>query len=127
MILTAALHTAGNLAARQDSAEEIRVLAAMASLHFPLGMGMQPSLRDIYLDLVWTMSITMGALGVLNLVVAGSSELPDRVLRRVAWVNLIWVTGFLWLAWAQQVPPPLISGVVIEAFVIGSVIVTSRR
>ena len=121
MILTAAVHTAGNLAAKSSSAEETQVRSEMAALRFPLGMGMQPSLWDIYWDLTLTMSITLAALGLINLLLAASGEIPDRILRRVSWVNLIWVVAFLWLSWVQQVPPPLISGIAFVVFVAGSI------
>jgi hypothetical protein len=121
MLLTAAVHTAGNLGTGPDTPEEQRVFGAMESLREPMGMGMNPSVRDIWWVLVLTMSITLAALGVLNLLLAGSEEVPDRVLRRVAWMNLAWVSVFLVLSWVEKVPPPLISAVLIEAFVLGSV------
>src|SRR6185369_7371921 len=69
MILTAAAHTAGNLASGPEDPAERQVFAAMDGLRFPLGMGMNPSLRDVYWELVFTMSITFAAIGVINLVI----------------------------------------------------------
>jgi hypothetical protein len=126
MILTAAAHTAGNLASGPEDPAERQVFAAMDSLRVPLGMGMNPSVRDIYWDLVFTMSITFAALGVINLVVASSPDSTDRLLRRVGWVNALWVGVFLILCWAYRIPPPLISAVVIEAFVLAALIMTRR-
>jgi hypothetical protein len=46
--------------------------AAMESFRLDLGMGMNPSVKDNYKSLTFTMSITLAALGFINLVVAGS-------------------------------------------------------
>src|SRR5215471_16676959 len=86
MLLTAAAHTAGNLGSGPDTPEEQRVFNDMGAIRFPMGMGMNPSLRDIWWDLVFTMSITLVALGAINLVLAASREIRDRMLLRVAWV-----------------------------------------
>lgn len=122
MILTAAAHTAGNLApAPKDPALE-KVMAAMNSYRLPLGMGMTPSLEEIYWDLVLTMSITFAALGAINLVLA-ASDASDRLLRRVSWANLVWIVAFIALSYAYRIPPALISGVVIAIFVAASIAV----
>ena len=42
-----------------------RVLAQMGDLRFA-GIGMKPSLLDVYRSLVFAMSITFNAFGVLN-------------------------------------------------------------
>jgi hypothetical protein len=126
MILTAAAHTAGNMAARQDSPEEQKVFAAMSDLHFPLGMGMTPSLQDVYWTLVWTMSITFAALGAINLLLAASADVPHHVLRCISWANAVWVGAVIVLSWNYRIPPPLISAVVIEFCVIGSLVTLPR-
>src|SRR4051794_38871596 len=126
MLLTAALHTIGNLSARPDAGAEEKLFADMAALHFPLGMGMSPSLRDVYMDLVFTMSITFAALGLLNLMVAGSTDVGADILRRMSWANAIWVGVFVILNVKYQIPPPLISGVVIELVVIASLVVKPK-
>ena len=121
MILTAALHTVGNMLASPDAAEG-KVFAEMSGLHFTMGLGMSPSLQDVYWVLVLTMSVTFAALGAINVVIAGS---PDTALvRRAAWMNAVWVAVFIVLCWIYRIPPPLISGVVIEAFVVGSLVTT---
>jgi len=126
MILTAAAHTAGILKEGPVDPAEQRVLAAMEEFHIDMGMGMNPSARDIFQSLTITMSITLAALGLLNLLVAGSAAVPDAILRRVSWVNLIWVGAFVALNWAYRLPPPLISGLLIEAAVVGALLALRR-
>src|SRR6185503_14934009 len=93
MLLTAAVHTAGNLAPVPLQPGEQEVIDAMKRLRTPMGMSMNPSLWDILRDLTFTMTITFFALGILNLALAASKEMPDRVLRRAGWINLAWVTA----------------------------------
>ena len=92
----------------------------MRSYRIPLGLHMSPSLYDIYRLLVFTMSITFLALGAIGLLLAASRDIPDRLLRRVAWLYAVWVTAFLVLSVAQQIPPPLISSVLIEVALLPS-------
>jgi len=122
MLLTAAAHTAGNVVEPPVDPAEQRVFAAMESHRIDMGMGMNPSVRDIFKSLTFTMSITMGALGLLNLLLAGSAAMPAGVLRSVSWVNLIWVGAFLVLNWVCRIPPPLICAVLIELAVVGALL-----
>lgn len=122
MVLTSLAHTAGNLAPHAEDPAEKRLFSEMSSFRVPLGMGMSPSVEDIYWDLVFTMSITFAALGVLNLLIAASEDATDRLLRRVALFNAIWVGAFLLLSWRYQIPPALISAAVIEAVTIASLL-----
>ena len=125
MILTAMAHTAGNLAPNPDVALA-QVLALMKDSHIAMGLGMRPSVFDIYRCLVWTMSITFLALGVLTLAVTGSSESTAGLLRRVSWINAVWVGGFLAITVVYQIPPPLISAVLIEVVLIASLVSAER-
>jgi hypothetical protein len=113
MLLTALAHTAGNLAPVEPTAAEKAVTDAMRGFHLAMGMGMNPSMLDIFEDLTFTMSITFAALAVINLALAASADIADRLLRRIAWINLVWVAAFTWLCWRYRIPPPLISGVLI--------------
>jgi hypothetical protein len=126
MILMAAVHTAGNMAARPDNDAERRVFAEMSGYHVPLGMGMTPSVQDIYWTLAMTMSITFTALGGICLVLSSSRDVSDRVLQRVGWVNAVWVGAFLILSWMYRIPPPLISAVLIEVFVVAALVAGGR-
>ncbi len=112
MLLAAALHTIGNMTPPKDPAR-LALENAMRGFRFSLGMGMNPSMFDIHMVLVLTMTVTYAGFGVLNLVLAGAPELPGRLLRRVMGVNLLWVGASIVLCWFYRVPPPLISCIVI--------------
>jgi hypothetical protein len=120
MVVTAVAHTLGNLAPDQEDASLQLILTDMSSHRFPLGLGMTPSMLDIYRTLVFTMSITLAALGSLNLTIAASREVTDGLVGRLTWVNIAWVGAFLMLALAYRIPPALISAVVIEAVLFAS-------
>jgi hypothetical protein len=127
MILTAAAHTAGNLQSRTNGPAEQRLIDTMNGYRIPMGLGMNPSMSDINSLLVFTMSITFTALGLINLLLAGTPETSARLLRRVAWANALWVGAFLILSWIYRIPPPLISAAVIELFVLASLVALQRR
>jgi hypothetical protein len=91
-------------------------LAAMRASHLPMGMGMNPSLFDIFRDLAFTMSVTFFALAALNLVIVRHRDTTPALLRAVTLVNLVWLAGFIGVCWFHAVPPPLISGVLIWPF-----------
>ncbi len=120
MILTALVHTAGNVAGGPPDPADTAVQAVMQTRKLALGMGMAPSVWDIYRTLIFTMSVTLTALGAVNLLLAADAS--TRLLRRVAWLNFLWVGGFTLLNLAYRVPPPLISGVLIEIAVLGSLL-----
>jgi len=126
MILTSIAHTLGIVASKPETAAEARVIAEMSGLRLPMGMGMIPSLMDVYWAFAFSMSVTFAALGVINLVLAAGAETPARLLRRAGWVNALWVAAFMIVGWAYRVPPPLIFGALIEAFVLAGLIATRR-
>jgi hypothetical protein len=126
MLLTASAHTVGFLSSGGTPAEQ-QMLQSMDSLRGPMGMGMSPSLRDIFYSLAFTMSVTFAALGVMNLVLAASRLVPDSVLRTVGWVNVIWVGAFVTVSWKYQVPPPLMSGAAIEVVLLAYVLMPQRE
>jgi hypothetical protein len=122
MLLTALLHTIGNLTANGDPGV-INVENIMRNFRFTFGMGMNPSMFDVFMALVLIMTVTFIALGVLNLALAAAREMPDRLLRRIIWINLLWVAAFTALCWFYRIPPPLISGIVIELPLIAALLV----
>jgi hypothetical protein len=126
MLLTASAHTIGALSPWPDGPAERKLLAEMRGYVLSMGLGMNPSVFDIYRDLSFTMSITLAALGIMNLVLAASRDATDALLRRAGWVNAVWVGAFLALNYAFQIPPPLLCAVVIEAVVLLALFVPSR-
>jgi hypothetical protein len=126
MILTAVGHTAGFLLGGSSDPADQRVVDAMRERKNPLGMGMNPSVYDIYWDLVLTMSITFAALGLINLLIAATPSASSGLLRKVGWANALWLAAFLVLNVALRIPPSLISGGITELTVI-AFLLTSRR
>jgi hypothetical protein len=126
MILTATVHTMGMLLAKPSNPDEEKLFDTMRSVHFPMGLGMTPSMFAIYQDLSFTMSITFAALGLMNLILAASPDSSIRLLRKVAWINAAWLAAFLMLNASLGVPPSLISAVVIGLAVAGSLVGLSR-
>jgi hypothetical protein len=122
MLLTAVMHTIGNLTPNTDPSV-VELQNRMRSQHFALGLDMNPSMFDAFMLLVLIMTVTFVAFGVLNLVLASARDFPARLLRRAIWINVIWVAAYIALSWFYRVPPPLISGVVIELPLIGALLV----
>src|SRR5947207_5689079 len=72
ILITAALHTIGNLAPRNMGEAQTRVEDVMQSAHVPMGMGMEPSFYDLFRTLTFTMTVTFVALGVIGLMLTAS-------------------------------------------------------
>jgi hypothetical protein len=126
MILTAAAHTAGHFSPGSGPDEE-RVISAMAGFHIPLGLGMNPSILQIYKNLSLTMTITFLAIGSLNLLLAASRDTSERLLLRVKLINVVWVGAFLILCVFYQVTPPLLSALIIEVLLLASLVMPTRH
>src|ERR1700727_707160 len=126
MLLMAAGHTAGFLAGAPSNPVEVKLFADMGAVLNPLGLGMSPSVKDIYFALAFSLGVTFAALGAMNLVLAAIPETPDRVLRAAGWVNALWVGAFLILNWVYLVPPPLIFGAILGLAVAASLIELRR-
>jgi len=124
MLLVAGLHTLGNLSTRPIDAREAAVQHAMRDYTIPLGMGMAPSLWGIFRLLVFTMTVTLVALAALALVLAADRQVPARALRRVA-AALTITSGLLTaMCFFYQVPPPLISFVLVTLLYAGATVTT---
>jgi hypothetical protein len=109
MLLTAAAHTAGQFATAPNDAALSSVLAAMQGYKLDMGMGMKPSVEEIYYSLAFTMSLLLLFLGVQNLVsiyLAGDSA---KLMRSLTMINLLCVVAQVALNWHYRIPPPLIS------------------
>jgi len=122
MLVMAAGHTAGFLTAAPSNPVEEKLFADMGAVLSPLGLGMSPSVKDIYFGLAFALGVTFAALGMMYLMLAAIPETPDRVLRAAGWVNALWVGAFLILNWVYRVPPPLIFGTILEIAVVASLI-----
>ena len=109
-ILTAAAHTTAQLRGAPDRGEALAI-DAMRSYRLPFGLAENPSLLDLFESLSYTMSITFAAMGVLVVTIAASAGAADKLLRRLAWVNVIWLTAFVALNAAHRLPPPALAGV----------------
>jgi hypothetical protein len=113
-LLAGLAHTAGQFTPEEP--ELANALTAMRASRLPMGLGMAPSLFDIFRDLAFTMSVTFFALAALNLVIVRHRDTTPALLRAVTLVNLLWLAGFIGICWFYAVPPPLISGVLIWPF-----------
>ena len=108
-ILVAILHTVGNAAPANEDAAMLAVRAGMEGYRLPLGLGMAPSVWDIFRGLAFTMTVCLLSMGALGLVLAADAETTPRVLSRIAFVFAV-TSALLTLLYAYyQVPPPLIS------------------
>ncbi len=85
-LLVAALHTAGQFAPAPPDPQLYAVKSAMRGVRLALGLGMAPSVWELFQSLTFTMSITVAALGVVGLVVAGASAASPALVRRTAGV-----------------------------------------
>ena len=113
-IAVAGLHTIGNTLSTPPGESTYRTVeTAMRDYRVPMGMGMSPSLWDIYRGLVFTMSICLVAMGALGLAVAGSRDATPALLARLAVVLAFFSAALTVLYWIYQIPPPLISMAVV--------------
>lgn len=80
MLLTAFAHTAGNLSPSDPAL--IDAESRMRGYRIAFGLGMNPSMFDIFMLLVLIMTLTFMAIGILNMFLANARGLPDS---RCAW------------------------------------------
>lgn len=125
MIVTAVFHTLGQFAP-SSGPTETTAINAMQAFRVDLGLGMRPSIFDVFRGLAFTMSITFVAIAALNLVVASSAETSAKLLRRITWVNIIWVVVFTAVTLGYQALPPVISGLVFLVFLVASLAANKR-
>jgi hypothetical protein len=115
LLLEAVAHTLGTLAPVPDDPAVQSVVTGMKGLVTPMGLGMAPSAWDVTRGLAYFMSIALVALGVLGLAVLDAAPDDRRLHRRVALVLLAANLAMLALWWHYQIPPPLISQVIVSA------------
>ena len=126
LILVAAAHTAGIARLLFPTEPLPRVFGAMAAERTPMGMGMEPSVLDISLAVSLTMSVTLAALGLLNLVVAAAADTGAATLRRLAWLDAAWVGALVALYAHYRIPPPLVSTALVEVVLLANLVTTAR-
>jgi hypothetical protein len=112
MLFTALAHTLGTIAPIRNPDQRL-LITQMAALHLPLGVGPEPSVWDIYQNLMFTMSITFLGLGLVNVALGAHRDSTAALMRRVSWMNLVWVAAYIAFALLFQVTPSAISGVLI--------------
>jgi hypothetical protein len=125
MILVAALHTFGSVAPGETDARTEALEQAMRAHHFPMGMGMAPSMYDLFMGLTITMSICLLAIGILGLVLVRHPDSTSALLSSFAWWGA--VTSGVLTAWyfVQRIPPPMVSMAVVTLLYVATAIVTS--
>jgi hypothetical protein len=114
ILITAALHTIGNMAGAPTRGPEENGIRVMQEVRLNMGMGMEPSMYDIFRTLTFTMSVTFTALGVIGLILTGSKSVSSGVIRNITWFYALWNGAFTALCFYYRIPPPLICGVLIE-------------
>jgi hypothetical protein len=123
----AAAHNTGFLLAKSSGPEDDKVMTAMKGFHNELGMGMSPSTYDLFLALAYSMTVLMVGLGATGLVLSADRSVSSSVIRTVTWLYILWVAAFTLVGYYYRVPPPLISGVLIELALIAAVIPSGKR
>lgn len=121
LIVVAGLHTLGHFSPQKDPALQ-RLMAEMDAFRLPLGMGMTPSVRDIFRSLSLTMTVTFVALGLQNLVVASSREATSRLIRSLTVINLLALGALTALFAFYRIPPPLVTVAMVEALFVLSLV-----
>jgi len=117
MLLLAIAHTMGFFAPQPLTPAESSVFAAMDALKEDMG-SMKPSIKDVYYCLALTMTVLYVALGMIMLVLSSSQEIHDGFLRRISWINFLWITAFTIVGYHYQIPPPFISGIILDVAVL---------
>jgi len=125
LIVVALMHSLGHFSPEPDDLGFKAVRGAMRSYHLGLGLGMQPSLHDVFSSLSLTMSVTLLLLGVLNLLVARSDE-GGRMVRAAAAASVIGVGVLVGIFLYYRIPPPLIALGIVEALFVLSLALPDR-
>lgn len=127
MIVTAALHTVGSLAPGEPDAGTQALDQAMRAQRFPMGMGTEPSMYDLFMGLTITMSICLLAIGILGLVLVRHPDATPALLSRFWWWGA--VTSAVLTVWyfVQRIPPPMVSMAVVTVLYVAAAVVTSPQ
>ncbi|MBI5940755.1 MAG: hypothetical protein HY859_10050 [Caulobacterales bacterium] len=108
-LLVAAMHTIATFAPPPaNDAGLIAMVETLRGYQRPLGLGMAPSMLDIYTALSLTMSLFLVAFAVLGLSFAGDRDASPRTLSRIAMISA-GTMGALTVVYAMfRIPPPLV-------------------
>jgi hypothetical protein len=128
IIVVAMLHTIGHFApAPADDTALHAVTAAMRGYQLDMGMGMKPSMMDIYESFSLTMTITVLFLGIQNLVTLTAAGDNSKLVRRITVLSMLWVGGLIILNAIYRVPPPLFSFIVVEIVLVLSLLLNRKQ
>lgn len=123
MIVVAMLHTIGHFApAPADDTALHTVMAAMRGYQLDMGLGMKPSMMDIFESLSLTMAITVVFFGIQNLVTLAIAGENFKLVRRLTVLSILWVGGLIMLYTIYRVLPPLFSFIVVEIVLVLSLL-----
>jgi hypothetical protein len=114
LILVAGLHTWGQLAPPPADQALATVTGMMRGVRLDMGLGMHPSVYEIFRSLAFTMSVTLVVMGVFGVIIARAEDSSGRLLRRAILTSTIAVGVLVVLYAVYRIPPPLITLAVVE-------------
>ncbi len=123
LLLTAAAHTVGHFQPVPPNSPAETITEEMAAVRFPLGLGMAPSMLDIFQSLSLGMSLFLAWIGLSTLAVAAHGSRQD--VQRRASSGFVLGLILAWLNWQFRIPPPLISFAVVTVLFAGALIAAS--
>jgi hypothetical protein len=123
LLLTAAAHTYGAVQPVPPNSPAETITEEMAAVRFPLGMGMSPSMLDIFQGLSFTMTVFLVWAGLSTLVAAAHGTRQD--VQRRAWSGLALAAVLAYLNWQFRIPPPMIAFAVAAALFAGAAVIAS--
>jgi hypothetical protein len=128
LFLVAVLHTIGNTVSPPPPDPAYHATEqAMMNYRVPLGLGMVPSVWDIYRSLVFTMSVCLVAMGALGVVVGASIDATPRLISRTAVVQAIASAVLTALYLFYQITPAFISMAVVTLLFAAAVVIGKRH
>lgn len=106
LLLVAAAHTAGHYAPVPPNSPAETITEEMAAIRIPMGMGMTPSVLDIFNGFSLSMSVLLVWAGLSTLAVAAHGTRRD--VQRRAWSGLVFCLALALLSWDLRLPPTLL-------------------
>lgn len=124
LIITSIFHTIGHFAPPPINDPALTTAKeAMRAFRFDFGLGMQPSIMEIFDSLGLTMSITVFFLGIYNLTTLSLAGNNSKLVRRLILLNVLGAGALVALYAFYRIPPPLISFAAVEVLFILALIV----